>query len=229
MQSGRLAPLRNVRPASLPPAWFLIHNPTVSGMCHQGWPHHTPLHISRIFQMASQVRWSPSLEFTCRSSSLGPFVKSLRQGPGLPPGQRHLPSVGPEPLLTCCGAFVSLTLSHLAGPLPSREKLRVGGLQLLCSGPKGEAGTGVTAGLYLSSASSFGPAIFWSSGRGDSLPRGSKPGREAGACLLCQAQCSHVLVYMSSARRDHFLYKAPFYWDQPRRFPPPHGNTGAPG
>lgn len=198
-------------------------------MCHQRWLHHTPLHIcsARIFQMASQVCWSPSLEFTCRSSSSGPFVKSLRQGPGLPPGQRHLPSVGPEPLLTCCGVFVSMTLSHLASPLPSREKLRAGGSQPICSGPKGEARTGVTLQAYTSPQQAALALQY--SGCGDNLPRGSKSGREAGACLPCQAQYSHVLVYMSSARRDHFLYKAPFYWDLPRRFPPPHGNTGAPG
>lgn len=50
MRSGRLAPLRNVRPASLPPAWFLLHNPTkdyVRDVSSKVAPPHTSSHLQR--------------------------------------------------------------------------------------------------------------------------------------------------------------------------------------
>lgn len=227
MRSGRPAPLRNVGPASLAPAWLLIYHPTVSGVCHQRWLHHTPFHICSegIFQTASQLCWSPSPEFTCRSSSSGPFVKSLRQGPGLPLGQRHLPSVGLEALLTFCGVLDPESLSKPTSQEGEAEGWRI--TTALLRPPRVRPALECdSAGLHLPSKQLWRVQY---SGCGDGLPRGSKSGKETRACLMCQARYGHVLVCTSSARRDHCSYKAPFYWDLARRFPPPHGNTGTPG
>lgn len=118
---------------------------TVSGVCHQRWPQHTPLHIcsERIFQMASQVCWSPLLEFTCRSPSPEVICEVLEARPALPPGQRPVPAVdlAPASHLLCC--LCTLDSESLSKPTSQQGEAEGRGSQPLCSGSKGEAHTGV--------------------------------------------------------------------------------------
>lgn len=118
---------------------------TVSGLCHPRWLQHS-LFTSAVKEYsrwpancAGHLCWNLLVEVLPQRSS----VKSLRRGLVWLLGRGMSLLWTWHPLLTCCGVFVPLTLSHSANPLPSREKLRVGGSQLLCSGSKGEAHTGV--------------------------------------------------------------------------------------
>lgn len=101
------------------PPYLLPGSSSLTSLCRgrviKAWLQHTPLHIcsERVFQMAGQVCWPPSWNLP-EVLPQGSFVKSLRQGPGLPPGQRHLPSVGLSPtsdLLQCPCALDSESLS----------------------------------------------------------------------------------------------------------------------